>query len=127
MTGVVTVYEGRREFKSLVKAARRARAAEDPHPRVPALPDARGRSRRQRRLRWAAQQILARRLAEERPSDPVEYAASVHRETQALRYRAHDKLMGAFLDDDVFDGHIRSTPPPRARQASLLDYRDPAA
>ena len=72
---------------------------------------------------WAAQQILARRLAEERPSDPVEYAASVHREAQGLRYRAHDKLMRAFLDDDILDGHIRSGPTTRARQASLLDDR----
>ena len=70
----------------------------------------------------AAQQLLAGRLAEERPADPVDYAAAVHRESQALRYRAHDKLMRAFLDDDVFDGHIRSTPPPqRQRQTSLLD------
>jgi hypothetical protein len=51
----------------------------------------------------------------------------VHRETQALRYRAHDKLMRAFLDDDVFDGHIRSTPPARQRQPSLLDDTDPIA
>ena len=120
-TGVVTVYEGRREFKALKKAARRA-----------GLPKARIREYLPYRMlevevaanavyTWAAQQILARRLAEERPSDPVEYAASVHQQTQALRYRAHDKLMRAFLDDDVFDGHIRSTPPPRQRQSSLLE------
>lgn len=126
-TGVVTVYEGRREFKALEKAARKA-----------GLPKTRIREYLPYRMlevevaanavyTWAAQQILARRLAEERPSDPVEYAASVHRETQALRYRAHDKLMRAFLDDDVFDGHIRSTPPTRGRQASLLDAPDPAA
>ena len=70
---------------------------------------------------WAAQQILARRIAEERPSDPIEYAASVHSETQALRYRAHDKLMRAFLDDDVFDGCVRVSAPTRHhQQASLL-------
>jgi hypothetical protein len=124
-TGVVTVYEGRREFKALEKAARRA-----------GLPKARIREYLPYRMlevevaanavyTWAAQQILARRLAEERPSDPVEYAASVHHQTQALRYRAHDKLMRAFLDDDVFDGHIRSTPPPRQRQTSLLDPPPP--
>ena len=123
-TGVVTVYEGRREFKALEKAARRA-----------GLPKTRIREYLPYRMlevevaanavySWAAQQILARRLAEERPSDPVEYAASVHRETQALRYRAHDKLMRAFLDDDVFDGHIRSMPRGRQRQASLLDDPD---
>lgn len=121
-TGVVTVYEGRREFKALEKAARRA-----------GLPKTRIREYLPYRMlevevaanavyAWAAQQLLAGRLAEERPADPVEYAAAVHRESQALRYRAHDKLMRAFLDDDVFDGHIRSTPPPqRQRQTSLLD------
>jgi hypothetical protein len=126
-TGVVTVYEGRREFKALEKAARRA-----------GLSKSRIREYLPYRMlevevaanavySWAAQQILARRLAEERPSDPVEYAASVHRETQALRYRAHDKLMRAFLDDDVFDGHIRSAPPARQRQPSLLDDTDTVA
>ncbi|MEA2217661.1 MAG: hypothetical protein QOJ35_287 [Solirubrobacteraceae bacterium] len=127
-TGVVTVYEGRREFKALEKAARRA-----------GLPKTRIREYLPYRMlevevaanavySWAAQQILARRLAEERPSDPVEYAASVHRETQALRYRAHDKLMRAFLDDDVFDGYIRSTPPAaRQRQQSLLEDPDAVA
>jgi hypothetical protein len=123
-TGVVTVYEGRREFRALEKAARRA-----------GLPKSRIREYLPYRMlevevaanavyNWAAQQILARRLAEERPSDPVEYAAGVHRETQALRYRAHDKLMRAFLDDDVFEGHIRSAPPPRPRNPSLLDGHD---
>jgi hypothetical protein len=123
-TGVVTVYEGRREFRALEKAARRA-----------GLPKTRIREYLPYRMlevevaanavyNWAAQQILARRLAEERPSDPVEYAISVHRETQALRYRAHDKLMRAFLDDDVFEGHIRSSPPPRPRHPSLLDGHD---
>jgi hypothetical protein len=126
-TGVVTVYEGRREFKALEKAARKA-----------GLPKKRIREYLPYRMlevevaanavySWAAQQILARRLAEERPSDPIEYAASVHRETQGLRYRAHDKLMRAFLDDDVFDGHIRSTPPARARQPSLLETPDTVA
>jgi hypothetical protein len=72
---------------------------------------------------WAAHEILARRLAEERPSDPIEYAASVYHQAQALRYRAHDKLMRAFLDDEVFTGQVRIQPDrqPTARQTSLLD------
>jgi hypothetical protein len=37
---------------------------------------------------WAAEEIVARRLAEECPSDSVEYAAAVRLEAQALRYRA---------------------------------------
>ena len=122
-TGIVTVYEGRREFKALERAARRA-----------GLSKARLREYLPYRMlevevaantvySWAAEEILARRLAEERPADPVEYAAAVRREAQALRYRAHDKLMRAFLADEVFEGRVRIDPEPRGRgaQASLLD------
>jgi len=122
-TGVVTVYEGRREFKALERAARRA-----------GLSKARLREYLPYRMlevevaantvyAWAAEEILARRLAEERPADPAEYAAAVRREAQALRYRAHDKLMRAFLAEEVFDGRVRIDPEPRGagRQASLLD------
>ena len=45
-------------------------------------------------------------------------------EAQALRYRAHEKLMRAFLDDEVYDGRVRVEPERRradARQRSLLD------
>jgi hypothetical protein len=66
---------------------------------------------------WAAHEILARRVAEERPSDPIEYAASVHHQAQALRYRAHDKLMRAFLDDEVFTGQVRIQPEPQRQNA----------
>lgn len=121
--GVVTVYEGRREFKALEKAARRA-----------GLSKARVREYLPYRMLevevaantvygWAAEEILGRRLAEERPSDPVEYAAAVRREAQALRYRAHDKLMRAFLDDAVYDGRVRVEPEQSYRasaQGSLL-------
>ncbi|MBA3819586.1 MAG: hypothetical protein H0X17_11885 [Deltaproteobacteria bacterium] len=123
-TGTVTVFEGRREFKALERAARRAGLSK---PRVREyLP--------YRMLEvevaantvyaWAAEEILARRLAEERPADPAEYATAVRREAQALRYRAHEKLMRAFLDDDVFDGRVRIEPERRradGRQRSLLD------
>jgi hypothetical protein len=105
-TGVVTVYEGRREFKALEKAARRA-----------GLPKARVSEYLPYRMlevevaantvyAWAAEEVLARRLADERPSDPIEYAAAARREAQTLRYRAHDKLMRAFLDDAVYDGRV---------------------
>jgi hypothetical protein len=123
-TGTVTVFEGRREFKALERAARRA-----------GLSRARVREYLPYRMlevevaantvyAWAAEEILARRLAEERPADPAEYAAAVRREAQALRYRAHEKLMRAFLDDDVYDGRIRVEPERRRvdpRQRSLLD------
>ncbi|HEX2702049.1 MAG TPA: hypothetical protein VHM72_01275 [Solirubrobacteraceae bacterium] len=122
--GIVTVYEGRREFKALERAARKA-----------GLPKSRVREYLPYRMlevevaanavyNWAAQQILARRLTEERPNDPIQYAASVHHEAQALRYRAHEKLMRAFLDEEVFDGQVRVGPEPRRRlraQASLLE------
>ena len=108
--GVVTVYEGRREFKALERAARRA-----------GLSKARVREYLPYRMlevevaantvyAWAAEEILARRLAEERPIDPGEYARAVRREAQALRYRAHDKLMRAFLDEEVFEGRVRIEP-----------------
>jgi hypothetical protein len=107
-TGVVTVYEGRREFKALERAARRAGLSK-------------GRVREYLPYRmlevevaantvyaWAAEEILGRRLAEERPSDPAEYAAAVRREAQSLRYRAHERLMRAFLDDEVYEGRVRT-------------------
>ncbi|HUO70777.1 MAG TPA: hypothetical protein VMU39_08380 [Solirubrobacteraceae bacterium] len=55
---------------------------------------------------WAAEQILARRLPEERPNDPAEYAAAVRQEAQALRHRAHHKLMQAFLEPEIFEGAV---------------------
>jgi hypothetical protein len=122
-TGTVTVFEGRREFKALERAARRA-----------GLAKARVREYLPYRMlevevaantvyAWAAEEILARRLAEERPADPVEYAAAVRREAQALRYRAHEKLMRAFLDDEVYDGRVRIDPDRRGagQQRSPLD------
>ena len=54
----------------------------------------------------------------------AEYAATVRREAQALRYRAHEKLLRAFLDEEVYDGRIRVEPEhgrADARQRSLLD------
>jgi hypothetical protein len=56
---------------------------------------------------WAAEQIVARRLAGELRNDPVEYAHALRHEAQALRHRAHEKLMRTFLDPDVFSGGVR--------------------
>jgi hypothetical protein len=123
-TGTVTVFEGRREFKALERAARRA-----------GLSKARVREYLPYRMlevevaantvyAWAAEEIVARRLAEERPAEPAEYAAAIRREAQALRYRAHEKLMRAFLDEEVYDGRVRVEPERRragGRQHSLLD------
>ena len=109
-TGVVTVYEGRREFKALERAARRAGQA-------------RSRVREYVPYRmlevevaanavywWAAERILERRLPGERPRDPAEYAAAVRIEGQMLRHRSHDKLMKAFLGPEVFEGTVVIAP-----------------
>ena len=71
---------------------------------------------------WAAEQILARRLREERSSDPAEYAAARH-EAQALCHRAHHKLMQAFLEPEIFGGAVTLTGAQRTadgRQLRLL-------
>ncbi len=105
--GVVTVFEGRREFRALEKAARAA-----------GLSKARLREYLPYRMlevevaanavyAWAAEQIVTRRLAGEGHLDGAEFAAAVRYETQALRHRTHEKLMRAFLDPEVFDGGVR--------------------
>ena len=106
-SGIVTVYEGRPEFKALERAARRA-----------GFKPARVREYLPYRMleveaaanavyHWAAEQIVARRLAGELRNDPVEYAHALRHETQSLRHRAHEKLMRAFLDPEVFSGGVQ--------------------
>lgn len=106
-SGVVTVYEGRREFRALERAARRS-----------GLPRKRAREYVPYRMlevevaanavySWAAERIVERRLAGNRPSDPAEYAAAVRLEAQGLRHRAHEKLLRAFLEPEVFEGAVR--------------------
>jgi len=56
---------------------------------------------------WAAEQIVARRLAGELRNDPVEYAHALRHKTQSLRHRAHERLMRAFVDPEVFSGGVR--------------------
>jgi hypothetical protein len=73
---------------------------------------------------WAAVQILARRLPEERPIDPAEYATAVQHEQQRLRHRTHHKLMQAFLEPEIFDGGVtlqRVTPSRYGPQLQLVD------
>jgi hypothetical protein len=105
--GVVTVFEGRREFKALEKAARAA-----------GLPKARLREYLPYRMlevevaanavyAWAAEQIVGRRASGEDRLNGAEFASAVRYEAQALRYRTHEKLMRAFLDPEVFDGGVR--------------------
>jgi hypothetical protein len=123
-SGTVTVYEGRREFRELERAARRAgypkkRAAEYVPFRMLEVEAAANAV-----YAWAAEQILARRLREERPSDPGEYSSAVRLEAQALRHRAHPRLMRAFLEPEIFDGAVRlatTAPSSRRGQLRLID------
>jgi len=123
-TGVVTVYEGRKEFRELERAARRGgyskrRVAEYTPFRMLEVEAAANAV-----YAWAARQILARRLPEERPTDPAEYAAAVHHEHQALRHRAHHKLMHAFHEPEIYDGSVtirRSAPRHADKQLHLVD------
>ncbi len=105
-SGVVTVYEGRREFKALERAARQAglsrhRVREYVPYRMLEVEVAANAV-----YWWAAEHIVARRLPGERPGDPVEYAASLRLEAQTIRHRFHDKLMKAFLGPEVFEGTV---------------------
>ena len=105
-TGVVTVYEGRKEFRELEKAARKAGYTKKRVPEYVPYRMLEVEAAANAVYAWAAEQILARRLSEERPSDPAEYAAAVRHEAQALRHRAHSKLMQAFLEPEIFDGAV---------------------
>jgi hypothetical protein len=123
-TGIVTVYEGRHEFRDLERAARRAgyakkRVAEYVPYRMLEVEAAANAV-----YAWAAEQILARRLPEERPSDPAEYAAATRHETQVLRHRTHHKLMQAFLEPEIFEGAVTITRATRATGSSQLRLVD---
>jgi hypothetical protein len=107
-SGVVTVYEGRREFRALERAARRggisARRVREYLPYRMLEVEVAANAVYQ----WAAERIVERRQAElGRTTDPADYARSVHLEAQALRHRSHERLMRAFLDPEVFDGRVR--------------------
>jgi hypothetical protein len=121
--GVVTVYEGRREFRALERAARRG-----------GIPRRRVREYLPYRMlevevaanavyQWAAERIVERRQAElGRTSDPSDYARAVHMEAQTLRHRSHERLMRAFLEPEVFEGAVRVEVPrgaSRTRRQSL--------
>ena len=127
-TGVVTVYEGRREFRQLEHAARRAGYSKKRAPEYVPYRMLEVEAAANAVYAWAAEQILARRLPEERPSDPAEYAAAVHHEHQTLRHRAHHKLMQAFLEPEIFDGAVtitRAPTPTGSRQLRLVDDERP--
>jgi hypothetical protein len=123
-TGVVTVNEGRREFRELERAARRAGYTRKRAPEYVPYRMLEVEAAANAVYAWAAQQILHRRLPEERPRHPGEYAAAVHHQAQVLRHRAHHKLMQAFLEPEIFDGAVTLTPtrrPKGSRQLRLVD------
>jgi hypothetical protein len=119
-TGVVTVYEGRREFRELERAARHAGYTKKRAPEYVPYRMLEVEAAANAVYAWAAEQILARRLPEERPSDLAEYAAAVHLEHQALRHKAHHRLMQAFLEPEVFEGGVTLARTPRAGTPSQL-------
>ena len=126
-TGVVTVYEGRREFRELERAARRAGYTKKRVPEYVPYRMLEVEAAANAVYAWAAEQILARRLPEERPSDPADYAAAVRHEAQSLRHRAHHRLMQAFLEPEIFEGAVmltQSTSTPRNRQLRLVESQD---
>jgi hypothetical protein len=123
-TGVVTVYEGRREFRELERGARRAGYSKKRAPEYVPYRMLEVEVAANAVYAWAARQILARRLPEERPSDAAEYAAAVQQEHQTLRHRAHHRLMRAFLEPEIFEGAVTLAREPRAsasRQLRLVD------
>jgi hypothetical protein len=123
-TGVVTVYEGRREFRELERAARKAGYTKKRVPEYVPYRMLEVEAAANAVYAWAAEQILARRLPEERPPHPADYAAAIHHEHHALRHRAHHKLMQAFLEPEIFDGAVTLHRPlgrPGSRQLRLIE------
>jgi hypothetical protein len=123
-TGIVTVYEGRREFRELERAARRAGLNKKRAPEYVPYRMLEVEAAANAVYAWAAEQILARRLPEERPTDPAEYAAAVHHEHQTLRHNAHHKLMAAFLEPEIFEGAVtlgRAPTTASGRQLRLVE------
>jgi hypothetical protein len=123
-TGIVTVYEGRREFRELERAARRAGLTKKRAPEYVPFRMLEVEAAANAVYQWAATQIITHRLPEERPSDPADYAQAVHHEAQVLRHRAHHKLMQAFLDPEVFEGAITLAHPNRASRVRQLRLDD---
>jgi hypothetical protein len=121
-TGTVTVYEGRREFRELERAARRAGYARKRAPEYVPFRMLEVEAAANAVYHWAASEVIARSAPEERPTDPAEYAQAVHHEAQALRHRAHHRLMEAFLEPEIFEGNVTLTPKTSpSRQLRLVD------
>jgi hypothetical protein len=125
-TGVVVVYEGRREFRELERAARRAGYTKKRAPEYVPYRMLEVEAAANAVYAWAAEQILARRASEEQPADRADYAAATRHEAQALRHRAHHKLMQAFLEPEIFEGAValkHTQDNATGRQLRLVDDR----
>lgn len=105
-TGVVTVYEGRREFRVLERAARVSGLSKRRAPEYLPYRMLEVEAAANAVYRWAAERIVERRETESRPANPIEYSAAVHLEAQSLRHLHHEKLMRAFLAPEVFEGQV---------------------
>ena len=126
-SGVVTVYEGRREFRALERAARRggisARRVREYLPYRMLEVEVAANAVYQ----WAAERIVERRQAElGRAANSADYARAVHLEAQALRHRSHERLMRAFLDPEVFEGRVRVEPERVARSSRQKSIPSPS-
>lgn len=104
--GVVTVFEGRREFKALERAARRAGLSKGKTAEYVPFRMLEVEVAANAVYAWAAERILEKRLPGERPTDPAGYADAVRTEAQSLRHQFHERLMRAFLGPEVFDGAV---------------------
>jgi hypothetical protein len=126
-TGTVTVYEGRREFRELERAAQRAGYTRKRAPEYVPFRMLEVEAAANAVYHWAATEVLARRTTAELPSDPADFAQAIHHEAQALRHRAHHKLMQAFLDPEIFDGAVILTQKTAAsRQLRLVNPNEVA-
>ncbi len=123
-TGIVTVYEGRREFRELERAARRAGYTKQRVRRVRPVPDARGRGRRERRLLRGPPSGSSHAASRGASGRPRRVRRRGSPGSASLRHRAHHKLMQAFLEPEVFEGAVtlqRAQSTRRNKQLRLVD------
>ena len=124
-TGVVTVYEGRREFRELERAARTRRLHQEAG--VPSMsPTACSRSRPPPTPSTPGPPNRSCLAAFPKSGHPIPPSTPPRCTTkhQTLRHRAHHKLMQAFLEPEIFEGAVTLARPPVAsttRQLRLVD------
>ena len=105
-TGSVTVFEGRSEFRSLERGARRAGYKKAHVQEYVPFRMLEVEVAANAVYAWAAARIVERRLPGERPTDPADYAEAVRLQSQDLRHQFHERLMRAFLEPAIFEGSV---------------------